>query len=1007
MEAKKKPLLVALILFLLGIIPIKAQNSNYDLGVYYLLTPTNCAKLDQAVIFYPYNLGMRTINSFEARVYKNDELLFTEQVNVKIPSNDYKEVRLHDTVHFEYGEEAVVSLRIVAPNDENEENDSVSMAIKMPVEMDYPFTWTSENAKKYFHDSGLGTLDWQWDDNYEAYYMSDRVTNWMGTLITEALPFPENEPVRCSLDFGTSGGDVTLYVMKDYGDNVVETDTVLLGHSTEDFTSTYFSFLAKGPAILRMSATLGGDWNASGSIYIKNICFSQAGKDLMTKSILLPSGEAVAVGDDENVIKARFYNPSPCDIVDPMFCYRTGDVEVSEKYEGTIKPGATIDYIFQKTYKYSSPCVQTLKVWCEAEGDSEPGNNSIEREITYYEPLAFPYITTFDEDNNLWTIVDRNADDQTFEFLPMANDDMAAAFTNYSASDIDEVLLSPAIKIPAGKHRVNFNFAGYTQNGSVNLKLFIGKTPDVTKMTEVLFDHDLRSQYWQTGYHLLDIPADGTYYFAFVAKGSSDAVVIDNFKVDDGEDLGITDLRFGTEDGYNLTTTTVTISYANYGITPQKDVQLAYFLNNGDGYTEEINPTTINPGDTISYTFNQLADISEIGMTYQAVGMLLSSTGDEDINDMAYSYPITNQAPQQTPYYIDFQDEARTAQWKLTTTANDGLTGWSTTYGINSYSTMGILKHDNWSGKKADSWAYSEGIELEKGTYEVSYFHHEAFWFSGTAYQQTFDVNLGKERTPEGMTIKVDEQKKVDIVDPQYKKIVKRVEIPEKGIYFLGFHNTSPGNNGYTLIDDVRIEAVEDGLELPYESDFASADTLNWTLYDLNPYNFLQWEVEDGKFVADRTEDDSWTYPEGMLVSPKIHIDANRKAIVKVGYSISGDVKIDMYKGIVNDNSALNKVTSLKADKTSYEYEIESSEDPQDIYFGFRSNNPINGTANYEDGPFYTISLDSLKVTYDEQDGISQVESGEWKNENGKYIENGRVVIIKNGKKYTTSGQRL
>jgi len=43
----------------------------------------------------------------------------------------------------------------------------------------------------------------------------------------------------------------------------------------------------------------------------------------------------------------------------------------------------------------------------------------------------------------------------------------------------------------------------------------------------------------------------------------------------------------------------------------------------------------------------------------------------------------------------------------------------------------------------------------------------------------------------------------------------------------------------------------------------------------------------------------------------------------------------------------------------------------------------------------------------DDETAISQIENGKLTIENGKYLENGKIVIVKNGKKYNTNGQRI
>ncbi|MDO4195408.1 MAG: hypothetical protein Q4D33_04565 [Prevotellaceae bacterium] len=986
-----------------------AQWADKDIAVYYLLTPSASPKRDQSVQFYPINQGSSPIDEFEARVYKNGQLLFTEDVHQTVVPNDWDSdpVRLKNTVHMEYEEEADIKLELIMEGDEVPNNNSTTMHVVMPRTMPYPFTWTEDNRQVNFHDGGFGSLDWKFDTYWGAYYMSDRSTNWMGTLISDVLEFPEGEAVKCSFEFATYGGDVTLYFTKDYGDYEFETDTVVVGQSTEDFTSTYYTFRAKGPAIMHITAALGGDWMASGSIYLRNICFSQAQKDLIAKKILQPNGQACVVGSEVKVA-ARFYNPSTDDIVNPTFCYDAGFGTVTETYQGTIASGETLDYTFEQGYIVDEPSEHQLKVWCVVEGDSDKDNDSLERMITYYKAVAFPYATCFDEeDTNLWTPVDTNGDGQTFDFMPMANNDMAATFYNYAALDINDALISPVMNIPAGKHRVDFNFACYNEQGDVNLKLYI--TNPEGEMQE-LFDRDLDSQWWQTGYHLFDVPEEGLYQFTFVAKGKQDAVVIDNFKVDDGEDLGITNVAFGTKSGFNLQPTTVTVSYANFGLSPQRDVLLGYSINNQE-MVEEISTIEVLPGDTVSYTFNTLADISQVNMVYDLQAMILDKCGDEDINDFGLAPLLYNNQPKQIPYHQNFNNEDDMSSWELTSNLDPMFSGWSHSFMSGSYSTMGVLQHANWDEQQADSWAFSEGVEMQKGRYEVSYFHHESEWFDGEDYEQSFEVKMGREASAEGMTIDIDKKENVDVCFGPYEKIVRVVDIPEDGIYYLGFHCTSHTGMGYLAIDDVSIEALTEGKALPFVADFSEEGLQDWTFYNPNDWNYLQWKTDEGVLVANRTYDDQWTDPEGMVVAPKLHLDANSTVNVTVGYSVDctdHKLTLALYAGNENNHGTMTTVKELPISKNEieYTYTMETGSEPQDIYLGLRTNTKLDGTQDYSYGPYYTVTITSFKVEYDGTvEGIEQLQDEATSDAHAYNLQGQRVgsnyrgIVIKNGKK--------
>lgn len=72
----------------------------------------------------------------------------------------------------------------------------------------------------------------------------------------------------------------------------------------------------------------------------------------------------------------------------------------------------------------------------------------------------------------------------------------------------------------------------------------MGTEPSVDKMTEVLFDEDVKNNGWLNGYHVIDLDEAGLRYFAFQTTGKSDQIIIDNIKIDQAEDLCIGSVDF-------------------------------------------------------------------------------------------------------------------------------------------------------------------------------------------------------------------------------------------------------------------------------------------------------------------------------------------------------------------------------------------------------------------------------------------------------------------------------
>ena len=856
--------------------------------------------------------------------------------------------------------------------------------------LDYPYTWDPATAQTDFHFSYFWGLGWQWDENYQAIYMSGKSTNWMGSITSDTFNFPAGEPVMCTFEYGTAGEDVTLQVIIDYeGEQEDETLTVELGQSTEGFSDGYFSFEAKGPASIDISARLGGSWNSYGSIYLRNICFKQAVPDLAVKEILSPATSQLAVSPTPFTVAARFKNQSPFELTNPVFHYQIDNGEVvSETYDGVIGKGATIDYTFATTYTVTEPTTQVLAVWCEAEGDGNADNDRMEKTIDYYNAETFPYHSTFDEGNELWST-------SGFSFGTVMDGNGVA----YGSAG---TLVSPAISMPAGTARVSFYYACSYGSGA-NLKLYIGRSP--SDLTEVLFDKGIRNGGWLNGYHLLNIAEAGNYYFIFSYEGTNDQLIIDNFKVDAEEDLCMHSVDFDVESGFNLTEAKVTLGLVNHGVTTQKDFQLRYYINDLDHYVTETVSSEVAPGDTLYYTFQQPADVSETDKSYTVIGQILTVVGSDTQNDLIQGATIQNFAPYTAPYYYNFADETLNGQWTL----EGDNAGWHIDGNYYAYDGGNDLQHTNYSyasTEQADNWAFSPAIVLEPGEYEVSFFHRGRTYFGGEEYQQSFEAKMGSARSAEAMTISLSRHENLDYEGcMNYKKDVARVTITEAGEYYLGFHNFSPVNDGELHIDGVSIVAVEDGQALPFESDFANGDE-GWTKYnDGGSDYFVKWQLQDGAEVAVM---DGGAYVEGPLVSPKLSLQANREVVVTVDYDFTTDIdglEVNLYGAALNSPQAMQLLTSGDASSHTITYTFTTGSEPQDFYVALRTSSNI-AERDYLNGSF-TLSVKSVKVEYSVTDGISTATAssaaeGQLFDLQGRTVRKGaatRGLYIQNGRK--------
>lgn len=974
-----------------------SDSDAVDLEVWYMSGFTAGAQQHQHPAFRLNNNGV-AVEAFDVEVTLNGEPAFTECVTLDAPlaSGAWTDITLQGTVTLPFAQTSTVGVKVVAEGDVNESNNTAETTVTMPRVLSYPYTWDPATAQQDFHFSYFWGLGWQWDANYEAICMSGKSTNWMGSITSDIFDFPEGEGVTCSFEYGTSGQDVTLFVTVDFGDEQLK-DTVELGQSTEGFSKGFFSFEAKGPATIEIEAKLGGDWNAYGSIYLRDICLKQAVLDMAAVQILAPATSQVAISQEPISVSARFRNTSPYDAVYPVFCYQVGESDIwyEETYQGTVAGGQTLDFTFSQTYTATEAGTEKLRVWCKVTGDGDDTNDSLEKDITYYEALAFPYQTTFDEGNDLWAV----ADGSSWTFGQLSDGGAVGGQGGY--------LVSPAIQMPAGKSRVSFYYASAQASGA-HLQLLMGKGTGAADLTEVLFSKDITNGGWLNGYHLIDLPEAGTYYFAFLLDDTSDQIIIDNFKVDAEEDLCINSVEFDQQSGFSLTEAKVTLSYVNHGITPQKGIEVRYYINDLEHFVTETVADEVAPGDTIFYTFQQPADISVTDQSYTVFGQIVTVVGADTQNDMIQGQTIQNFKPYGAPYYYDFTDNSQNTQWTL---PKNGNNGWFIDSNWYAYAGGMDLQHTNYtyvSSEPADDWAYTPGILLEPGQYEVSFYHRGRTYFGGEEYAQSFEAKMGTERSPEGMTISLSRHENLDYAGcMNYKKDVCLVTISEAGEYYLGFHNFSPANDGETHIDGVSITAVESGLSLPFESNFAQGDE-GWSKYNADGSDyFVKWQIQDGAEVATM---DGGGYVEGPLTSPKLALEANKEVNITVDYELTADnadLALNVYGAALNTPQAMNLLATGSQEEGTVTASYTTGSEPEDFYVSLRTNSNID-ERDYLYNSF-TLRVKSVKVEYAILDGITTLEQPTQQDAHyydlqgrrvekpvgGLYIQHGRKYVVK------------
>jgi len=969
----------ALCCTLLCAVTANAQDASFDLGITSVASPQSGLKTSQPLTILVRNTGTDTIPSFRVGVIRNGQFLFEEEVDTCVAKWTMKSptltITLKNKIDFEYG--AKDTLLIYAKGnggvDTNEKNDTTTWYVTMPVVRTYPYTWSTTTAPTDF------TYNlWKYDETRGVfYYYSSSYYSKSNAVVTPAFSnVPTDKAVTCDFKYHAASATQTLQIEAEYEDSK---DTVYTGQlaqtAGESMADGSASFYLKGLCRLRFKiiSTTRGDES-----WLSDINLHEAAPDLSAAEIVSPALHKLVRDGKSYPITVRYINNSPFGIANPKLCYKVGESVVSETYDGTIAAGDTLDHAFATPMTVGTADKVELVAWCEAEGDTKLDNDTVRAEYEFYDVQTFPYTTKFEEGNDLWQAIDLDGDGNTWQFSTLEGTGGCAYYPSASTADATDLLVSPAIAMPAGRSRISFYYSGFMKTGTENLSVLLSTTPDTTGVKKELFTQNLTNNGWLNGYSLIDLDEAGTYYFIFKATGKGDRIYLDNLYIDKGEDLCINNVTFDTESGFGKTSSKVTLSYINHGVTAQKDVTVRYYINEVKA-DEQTVTETVEPGDTLYYTFEKPADISAPDSTYQLKGLIVTAIGADQDNDSIYGQSVSNWPVQQIPYYYGFDDTERNGYWLMSSDTEGTKTKWAMySASTNAYSPKMVLRHNGKVTAGTKDWAYSDCINIPKGRYEVSFFYRTNVNNTKDTNKKDFNLSLGKDRTPEAMTTNIAEFEGVLVGGAFYKKFNGILDVAEDGNYFLGFCSTSStcGATAQLMIDDIEIKPISEGTALPYTADLAN----DWTRYNPKKTN-AYWDefTEDDNSKVMRVErtkthsDMSYGF-EDKLVSPKLKLDAGKKVIMTVNYALSSDstnTTLDIFTGHIDNSDSLTFAASMPivADSAyaDYKYEFTATEADSSFYVGFRTNSPVELTKGY----IYDARLKSVSLEYDQASGIS------------------------------------
>jgi hypothetical protein len=274
---------------------------------------------------------------------------------------------------------------------------------------------------------------------------------------------------------------------------------------------------------------------------------------------------------------------------------------------------------------------------------------------------------TDDFENGLgsWTTADLDGDTYTWDVFDMGSS-YAHSGTKVATSasyiggvgplNPDNLLISPAIDLSSatGTTVLEWFVAAQDQSWPSEVyRVLISTTggTDLNNYTEIYPDETVQAggpegnYYWK---RIVDISSYNgqTVYVCFEHHNVTDMfrINIDDVSVYsvDVTDAGITDITApSNETSCSLSSAEdVTVTIFNYGGTHLTDFDVSYTIDGGTPVTEHVSGVDIAPASSYNYTFNQQADLSNLG--YYEISASVQAAGDVDSSNDSKTINVTS-----------------------------------------------------------------------------------------------------------------------------------------------------------------------------------------------------------------------------------------------------------------------------------------------------------------------------------------------------------------------------
>ena len=598
--------------------------------------------------------------------------------------------------------------------DEDSLNDTLSTVItNAPVINTFPYTEDFESNNGYWSLGGTNS-SWQWGvpsgtvinsaasgthawvTNLSGNYNNDEssyilspcfdFTSLLQPILALKINFSSDDYdgalIQSSTDNGTSWQTIGSYGDPNNWYNFSNTPPLWSGNSNGWlFAKHDIASLAGQPSVKFRVYFLSNSTTVAEGFAMDDFQIMESpDNDLLPISLISPSGGCGMTNADTMTVEIFNAGLVAQDTFNISYSIDSGATWITETYNDSLQPGDTLLYTFNQTADFSVPGDYYVLVAVNNLGEAITSNDTISTIITSIPTIvSYPYFEDFESGSGGWAAGGTNSSwelgipagtyvNTAYSGTNSWMTGLSTAYNNYEESYVESPcldfssLVQPILELSEifYTESIDGGYIEYSTDGGFSWSVLgaygdpdnwynnSGNRWSGTSATWTVAKHDLTGLGGMSSVKLrVHFHSDGS-------------VVYDGFAFDDVRiyDKPANDLMplawVSPVSGCGMSSNdTVKVQIFNNGIAPQDTFDISYSIDSGATWITETYNDSLQPGDTLLYTFNQTADFSAPGDYYVLVAV--NNLGDAITYNDTLQFTLTNTLINSFPYQEDFE----------------------------------------------------------------------------------------------------------------------------------------------------------------------------------------------------------------------------------------------------------------------------------------------------------------------------------------------------------------